>query len=269
MNTLPGLRGLDHYAITVPDVDEATAFLVKEFNAQFLYKQTPVEDRTGDFMARQLGVHPRASCDVVLLRLGPTSNVELFEYRAHSQRRSWPHAGEAGAHGWGLTTPASHRLDVPWGMPAGRVVTSDGPVDITRAFYTVPDLSAAVTFFTGPLGGLLVSWQDGAAVIALGPVSEVELRAATVPGARIPANSDIGGHHLALYTTDLPAAVAALHLVPGVEVLGEPQCIDEGGPIDGTRWIYFRAPWGLQLELVNLPPHLPYEQNTAARRYVP
>ncbi|HMM94564.1 VOC family protein [Phycicoccus sp.] len=69
-------------------------------------------------------------------------------------------------------------------------------------------------------------------------------------GAGMPRNSDVGGHHLALYVDDLDAAVA--HLVEhGVRVLDGPTA--SRGPAEGNRWIYFLSPWGMQLELVSYP----------------
>ncbi|WP_219825315.1 VOC family protein [Nonomuraea typhae] len=65
-----------------------------------------------------------------------------------------------------------------------------------------------------------------------------------------PRNSDIGGHHVALYVDDLDAAVAYLK-DKGVTVLGEPT--SSKGPSEGQRWIYFLAPWGMQFELVSYP----------------
>lgn len=65
-----------------------------------------------------------------------------------------------------------------------------------------------------------------------------------------PRNSDVGGHHLALYVEDLDAAVAALRAA-GVDVMGRP--VASTGPHLGQRWVYVRAPWGLQLELVSYP----------------
>lgn len=65
-----------------------------------------------------------------------------------------------------------------------------------------------------------------------------------------PANSDVGGHHVALYVDDLDAAVAYLRH-RGVTVLGEPTV--STGPSEGQRWVYFLAPWGMQLELVSYP----------------
>lgn len=65
-----------------------------------------------------------------------------------------------------------------------------------------------------------------------------------------PRNSDVGGHHVALYVDDLDAAVEHLR-AHHVEVLAGPTA--SRGPAEGNRWIYFRAPWGLQMELVSYP----------------
>ena len=65
-----------------------------------------------------------------------------------------------------------------------------------------------------------------------------------------PRNSDIGGHHVALYVDDLDAAVADLR-AHGVTMLGEPTA--SSGPSEGQRWVYFLSPWGMQWELVSYP----------------
>jgi hypothetical protein len=41
------------------------------------------------------------------------------------------------------------------------------------------------------------------------------------------------------------------------------------GPIAGDRWVYFTTPWGMQLELINLPARLPFEATTPARLFRP
>jgi catechol 2,3-dioxygenase-like lactoylglutathione lyase family enzyme len=66
----------------------------------------------------------------------------------------------------------------------------------------------------------------------------------------IPRNSDIGGHHVALYVDDLDAAVEHLRS-SGVRVLDGPTA--SSGPAAGNRWIYFLSPWGMQFELVSYP----------------
>ena len=81
-----------------------------------------------------------------------------------------------------------------------------------------------------------------------------------------PRNSDIGGHHLALYVDDLDAAVAHLR-AHDVEVMGEP--IASAGASAGQRWIYFRAPWGMQFELVSYPGGKAYEDGAPVRLWHP
>lgn len=71
-----------------------------------------------------------------------------------------------------------------------------------------------------------------------------------------PRNSDIGGHHLAIYVDDMDAAIAHLR-AHDVEIMGEP--VASAGASAGQRWLYFRAPWGLQLELVSFPDGKAYE----------
>lgn len=71
-----------------------------------------------------------------------------------------------------------------------------------------------------------------------------------------PRNSDIGGHHLALYVDDMDAAVAYLR-GHDVEIMGEP--VVSAGASTGQRWLYFRSPWGMQFELVSFPGGKAYE----------
>lgn len=81
-----------------------------------------------------------------------------------------------------------------------------------------------------------------------------------------PRNSDIGGHHLALYVDDLDAAVAHLR-AHGVEVMGSP--VASAGASAGQRWVYFRAPWGMQFELVSFPSGKAYESESAVKLWHP
>jgi glyoxylase I family protein len=86
----------------------------------------------------------------------------------------------------------------------------------------------------------------------LGGQAILEVFAYTAPDQRPepPRNSDVGGHHVALYVDDLDAAVAHLH-AHGVKVLGGPTA--SRGHHLGQRWVYFLAPWGMQFELVSYP----------------
>ena len=82
-----------------------------------------------------------------------------------------------------------------------------------------------------------------------------------------PRNSDVGGHHLAFYVDDMAAALAHLRR-HGVRILGEPT-VRESGPSGGQTWVYFLAPWGMQLELVSYPNGKAYERDTNRRLWHP
>jgi glyoxylase I family protein len=148
------LRRLDHVGFTVPDLDEATRFLVDVLGCDYLYSLGPFADG-GDWMAEHLNVHPRTTMvENRFFRLGGQTILEVFHYDAPDQRE----------------TP--------------------------------------------------------------------------------PRNSDVGGHHIALYVDDLDAAVAHLRSA-GVTVCGEPTA--SKGHHEGQRWVYFLAPWGMQFEVVSYP----------------
>lgn len=80
---------------------------------------------------------------------------------------------------------------------------------------------------------------------------------------RPPRNSDVGGHHVALYVKDLDAAVDFLR-ERGVRVLGDPTA--SSGPSAGQRWVYFLAPWGMQFELVSYPDGKAFDRAGPAGR---
>jgi catechol 2,3-dioxygenase-like lactoylglutathione lyase family enzyme len=73
-----------------------------------------------------------------------------------------------------------------------------------------------------------------------------------------PRNSDVGGHHIALYVEDLDAAVEYLR-AEGIRILGDPTASRNASL--GQRWVYFLSPWGMQFELVSFPNGKAYENN--------
>lgn len=140
--------------------------------------------------------------------------------------------------------------------------------------FTVPDLDAATRFLVDVLGceylyplGPFRSDDDWMSEhLNVHPRAEVteirffrcgeqavfEVFSYTAPDQRHgpPSNSDIGGHHVALYVDDLDAAITHLR-GHDVTVLGDPT--HSKGPAEGNRWVYFLAPWGMQFELVSYP----------------
>jgi catechol 2,3-dioxygenase-like lactoylglutathione lyase family enzyme len=90
----------------------------------------------------------------------------------------------------------------------------------------------------------------------------------SAPGQKnaIPPNSDIGGHHVALYVDDLEAAIEHLR-THEVHVLDGPTA--SKGPAEGNRWIYFLSPWGMQFELVSYPNGKVWDREHSRERVAP
>lgn len=139
--------------------------------------------------------------------------------------------------------------------------------------FTVPDIEAAHTFLVDVLGceylytlGPFEPHDDWMAThlgvdrdarmlnrwFRCGDQAVFEVFHYEAPDQRdmTPRNSDIGGHHVALYVDDIDVAIAHLRQ-HGVRVFDGPTA--SSGPAEGNRWIYFLAPWGLQFELVSYP----------------
>jgi catechol 2,3-dioxygenase-like lactoylglutathione lyase family enzyme len=147
---------------------------------------------------------------------------------------------------------------------------------------TVPDLDRAIAFYNGVLGLELFDPPSpvfdnsdlgervgvpGAALrqvnLALGD-SIVELLEYTSPAppyddAPILAHGR-GAAHLAFQVEDVEAKKAELEAA-GVEFLSDVNAVDEG-VLAGWRWVYFRDPFGIVLELVEIA----YHDDEAARR---
>jgi len=156
---------------------------------------------------------------------------------------------------------------------------------------TVPDLATAVAFFVEVIGceafyelGPFVSQDDWMQKhlnvhprtvmrrlrflrCGFGPNFELFEYDSPEQSRVVPLNSDVGGHHLAFYVDDFDAALQHLR-THGVRVLGEPTVRSEG-PSAGQTWVYFLAPWGMQLELVSYPNGKHYEKDGTARLWHP
>jgi catechol 2,3-dioxygenase-like lactoylglutathione lyase family enzyme len=155
---------------------------------------------------------------------------------------------------------------------------------------TVPKLQDGIDFFTkvlgcqyiytaGPFADPKGKWMEtnlgvdaGAsttlAMVRCGPSQNIELfEYSAKDQVNTPLkNSDVGGFHLAFYVTDLKQAVAYLKTVPGVQVLGEPTPVS-GQPNGGETFVYFKTPWGANMELLTYPQGLDYEKTTDKRLF--
>ena len=162
--SLPGMRGVNHIGLTVPDIAAAEAFFADVLGCEKATSFGPFRDDEGTFMQDLLDVDPRAVINqITLMRCGFGSNIELFDYDAPDQK--------------------------------------------------------------------------------------------TVQ----PRNSDIGGHHIAVYVHDIQAA-ADYFKAKGIRTLMGPLPVSEG-PAAGQTILYFFAPWGLQMEAISFPQGMAYEKD--------
>ena len=194
-------------------------------------------------------------------------------------------SNQAGDDGAIIATPkekADRAVDPrPRGIPGARSVYHMG--------VSVPDLEQAIAFFVEVIGCDLL-WRDGPirddtgqtmveglaigarsvvtlALVRCGPNFNVELlqyRGDPDAVTAEPRNSDAGGRHLAFYVDDIDAAAAYLRAQAGVRVLAGPT-LNDAGPTAGMRFLYFQTPWGMFMELDQVPAHMPYEQNATGR----
>ena len=149
---------------------------------------------------------------------------------------------------------------------------------------TVPDLKQALAFFTDVIGCQqamsfgpfsddkgtfmtdVVNVHPRAVIhqismVRCGYGSNIELFQYQSPdqARTLPKNSDIGGHHIALYVDDIEKAAAYLKS-RNVKTLQGPIPITEG-PAAGQSILYFFAPWGLQMELISYPKGMAYQKD--------
>jgi catechol 2,3-dioxygenase-like lactoylglutathione lyase family enzyme len=149
---------------------------------------------------------------------------------------------------------------------------------------TVPDIKAATAFFTDVIGcshamsfgpfsddkGTFMqdvvnvnprAVIDQISMVRCGYGSNIELFQYESPdqAKTLPKNSDIGGHHIALYVDDIDKAAEYLKS-KNVQTMQGPIPIKEG-PAAGQSILYFLTPWGLQMELISYPKGMAYEKD--------
>lgn len=107
------------------------------------------------------------------------------------------------------------------------------------------------------------------AMLRLGPNINFEVKEAPFPGqvTHFPRNADVGSPHIAFYVDDLNVASDYLQK-HGARLLAGP--FKPGGEAKkGEEIRYFVTPFGMYMEIVHRPTHIPYEAQTPARLYGP
>ena len=96
---MPGMRGLDHFGLTVPDMEQAVDFFCDVLGCQELYQLGTFKVDEGDWMTQHINVHPRAEItNLRMVRLGSGANLELFEYESPDKRQELPRNSDNGGH---------------------------------------------------------------------------------------------------------------------------------------------------------------------------
>lgn len=96
---LPGIRGVNHIGLTVPDLDQAESFFTEVLGCERAMAFGPFRDDEGTFMQDLLGVDPRAVVNQIrMLRCGFGSNIELFSYDAPDQATIRQRNSDIGAY---------------------------------------------------------------------------------------------------------------------------------------------------------------------------
>ena len=97
--TLPGVRGVNHIGLTVPDIEQAETFFSDVLGCEKATSFGPFRDDAGTFMQDLLDVDPRAVVNqITLMRCGFGSNIELFSYDAPDQQTVRPRNSDIGGH---------------------------------------------------------------------------------------------------------------------------------------------------------------------------
>jgi len=157
---LLGLVGMDHVGITVPDIDEAVAWFENVMGCSGPLTFGPFSDPTGTFMQDLLGVHPRAVIEqITMVRCGRSANIELFEYDARDQNRTFPRNSD-----WAGHHIAFYVTDIDAAvahMQSKGVQKFLGPLPVTDG----PAAGQTINYFRAPFGTYieLISYPQGMA----------------------------------------------------------------------------------------------------------
>ena len=96
---LPGLTGVDHIGVTVPDLEQARTFLVDVLGCEYMYSLGPFRSDDSDWMRVHLDVDPRAVMEQLhFFRCGTQAIFEVFQYAAPDQRTEQPRNSDVGGH---------------------------------------------------------------------------------------------------------------------------------------------------------------------------
>jgi catechol 2,3-dioxygenase-like lactoylglutathione lyase family enzyme len=97
---IPGIQGMEHVGLTVPNLQEACDFFEKVLGAEVLFTAaTNFKHDTGEWMAEHLNVHPRAAItEFRYVRMKNGTNLEIFQYTSPDQKTVTPKNSDVGGY---------------------------------------------------------------------------------------------------------------------------------------------------------------------------
>lgn len=148
---IPTARSVDHVGVNVPDLGAAIAFFTDVLGAELLFEAGPFQDLEGEWMAEQLGVHPRAILHLAMMRLGPTLNVELMQYHVPGNSPqpvtfADPGAGHLAIYVDDIEKAVAYLAKQPGVSVLGQITKLEGEL---------PNAGTSLIFVSTPIGILL------------------------------------------------------------------------------------------------------------------
>jgi catechol 2,3-dioxygenase-like lactoylglutathione lyase family enzyme len=168
VTSVPGLLGIDHVGITVPDVAGAAGWFEGVLGGINPLTFGPFSDPTGDFMTQLVDVDPRAVVEQIrMVRTGNGPGIELFEYEAPDQDRTFRKNSDWGGHH--VAFYARHIDKAVEFHQAKGAKKRFGPFAVTAG----PAAGQTINYFETPFGTdiELISYPHGMAYQATAPVA--------------------------------------------------------------------------------------------------
>ncbi len=145
--SMPGIRGVNHIGITVPDLAQAEAFFTDVLACQKATSFGPFRDDAGTFMQDVLDVDPRAVIETItLMRCGFGSNIELFKYTAPDQQTVTARNSDIGGHHIAFYVDDIDAAAAY--LKEKGIKTQMGPIPVSEG----PAAGQAILYFSAPWG---------------------------------------------------------------------------------------------------------------------
>ena len=164
---VPGLLGIDHVGITVPDLAIAAQWLEQKLGFFNPLTFGPFSDPVGNFMQQLVDVNPRAVVNQIRVLRGENGpGIELFDYSAPDQDRTFRRNSDWGGHHIAL-----YVHDIGRAVPVLQARAGSkraGPLTLTAG----PAAGQSINYFGTPFGTNveLISYPKGMAYEATAPI---------------------------------------------------------------------------------------------------